>query len=440
MCDTIVALPNATRDGNVLFGKNSDREFNEAHIVVSIPASDFSEGSILRCTYIDIPQVPHTYAVLLAKPYWIWGAEMGANEWGVTIGNEAIFSKIPAGKNPGLIGMDFLRLALERSKTAEEAVKVIVDLIEKYAQSGNCSQTHELYYHNSFLIADRKEAWVLETVDREWAALKVKSVYAISNGLTIGNQWDIASENLVSRAINQGWCKNRDDFHFARCYSDFLFTKFSQGHQRSACALNALKASEGQISEMTMMAILRSHGKDESSFQPDKGIFDWTVCMHQGWGPFRSSQSVGSMVSRLGGFIDTHWVTGTSAPCTSIFKPVWIDSGVPNTGGVPTNIFDNESLWWRHELLHRSIIKDYKTRIRLFQDQRDLIESKWLLEETHCRKKSLQERKIFSESIFKQAVDYEKDWLEVINRQKINHKNTLYYKFMLDGENNRAKY
>ena len=118
MCDTVVALGSVTADGLTLFGKNSDREPNEAHHLLRVPAANHPAGSTVKCTYVDIPQVNHTYEVLLAKPFWIWGAEMGANEHGVTIGNEAVFTKVPYDKQPGLIGMDFLRLALERAQTA----------------------------------------------------------------------------------------------------------------------------------------------------------------------------------------------------------------------------------------------------------------------------------------------------------------------------------
>ena len=120
MCDTIVALRNSTADGSVLFAKNSDRDPNEAHEVILIQRQKHSAGSSVKCTYIEIPQVEETYKVLLCKPFWIWGAEMGSNEFGVTIGNEAVFTRIPYGKTPGLIGMDFLRLALERAKTASK--------------------------------------------------------------------------------------------------------------------------------------------------------------------------------------------------------------------------------------------------------------------------------------------------------------------------------
>jgi dipeptidase len=69
MCDTIVALGSVTADDATLFGKNSDREPNEAHHVVVIPAADHASGSRVKRTYVEIPQVAHTYAVLLAKRF-----------------------------------------------------------------------------------------------------------------------------------------------------------------------------------------------------------------------------------------------------------------------------------------------------------------------------------------------------------------------------------
>src|SRR3990172_498427 len=80
MCDTVVATGAVTADQVTLFGKNSDREPNEAHYVQYIPAGEHPPESRVKCTYLEIPQAEKTYAVLLAKPFWMWGAEMGANE------------------------------------------------------------------------------------------------------------------------------------------------------------------------------------------------------------------------------------------------------------------------------------------------------------------------------------------------------------------------
>ncbi len=67
------------------------------------------------------------------------------------------------------------RLALERADTAERAVDVITDLLEKHGQGGNCMEDEcGFTYHNSFLISDRTEAWVLETAGKYWAAERVE--------------------------------------------------------------------------------------------------------------------------------------------------------------------------------------------------------------------------------------------------------------------------
>lgn len=129
----------------------------------------------------------------------MWGAEMGANECGVVIGNEAIWTNDNDGDHDPvvkrLLGMDLVRygvniyeynrytfqtttcrLGLERSSTATEALEVITQLLEKYGQGGPCSSTDDGFaYHNSFLIADKTMAWVLETSGKHWAAAQVTS-------------------------------------------------------------------------------------------------------------------------------------------------------------------------------------------------------------------------------------------------------------------------
>ncbi|NXN85263.1 SCRN2 protein, partial [Bombycilla garrulus] len=56
------------------------------------------------------------------------------------------------------------RLALERGASAREALEVITALLERHGQGGNCKEQPEPFvYHNTFLLADRSEAWLLET-------------------------------------------------------------------------------------------------------------------------------------------------------------------------------------------------------------------------------------------------------------------------------------
>ena len=104
------------------------------------------------------------------------------------IGNEAVWNILSDPNHDlvsRLLGMDLLRLGLERGRSAREALSIITDLLAQYGQGGQCSDiVPDFSYHNSFLIADRAEAWVLETADTFWVAERVSSgVRNISNCL-----------------------------------------------------------------------------------------------------------------------------------------------------------------------------------------------------------------------------------------------------------------
>ncbi len=191
MCDTLVALGNSTKDSSVIFGKNSDRPNDEVQLITYNPRTTYSKSEILKCTHISIPQASETYAVLLSQPWWMWGAEMGANEFGVVIGNEAVHTHEPL-KEIGLLGMDLLRLGLERGNSARKSLDIITSLLEKFGQGGGCAYNDPSWvYHNSFIIADPNEAYVLETADNWWIVEKVKNVRSISNSLSIRGKGDI---------------------------------------------------------------------------------------------------------------------------------------------------------------------------------------------------------------------------------------------------------
>jgi len=427
VCDTLVAVGTATANGSVLFAKNSDREPNEAHELLFVPASRHVLGDEVKCTYITIPQVEETCAVLLAKPFWIWGAEMGTNEYGVTIGNEAVFTKAGYDKEPGLIGMDFLRLALERSRNAESALHTLIKLLEVYGQGGNCGFDHELYYHNSFIVADPREAWVLETAGRQWAAQKVRDVRSISNRLTIDDNWDMASADLISYAMDKGWYKRGEKFSFSDCYSDFLYSTFGDGRRRQACTMEALRTGIGSLTITDLMSFLRAHGdSSETPYHLDRGLTGSVVCMHASLGPVRGSQSVGSMVSELQpDGVCTHWLTGTSAPCTGIFKPMWLDA-LPAFGKEPQGMYDAASLFWQHELLHREVLRAYDTRLAAYREKRDLLEEKFIQDARAILEGDNIQRKEFAQECFSAAQRAEKEWLEAVRKVPAQKQRSAY--------------
>ncbi|HET9221873.1 MAG TPA: C69 family dipeptidase, partial [Roseiflexaceae bacterium] len=204
MCDTWVALSDDTLSGQVILAKNSDRPIFDCQPLVFYPRTEWPAPLKLRLEYVELPQVDATYATLGSSPYWCWGYEEGINEHRVAIGNEAIYTKTfretahayRAGDRPefGLLGMDLIRLALERSRSAAQAVEVIGGLVERYGQFGSGVPTKEHAeggYDNSFLIADPSEAWVLEAIGRRWIARRITAgSAAISNQLSIRTVWN----------------------------------------------------------------------------------------------------------------------------------------------------------------------------------------------------------------------------------------------------------
>jgi dipeptidase len=409
MCDTVVALGNTTADGSVLFAKNSDRYPDEAHELLIVQRATHAPGSSVRCTHVEIPQVPETNAVLLARPFWIWGAEMGGNEHGVVIGNEAVHTRMPLDKGPGLIGMDFIRLGLERASTARAALDVITGLLAIHGQGGNCRHRGVGYYHNSFIIADPGEAWVLETAGRHWAAEQVRDVRSISNALSIGRTWDLASDGLVDEAIERGWCEGREAFDFARCYAN-PEVDCRSGVTRQRRSSDILQAESGGITAATMMGLLRDHGTDPD-WRPDPEGQDPTICRHGAFDPVRGGQSVGSMVSHLTPEAQLHWLTGTSATCTSVFKPVWLDAGLPDLGPAPTTEWGAASLWWRHESFHRAALRDFAALRKGYWPERDALEARFLGELPKANA-TLTERSAYTAKCFAEADETLARWTE----------------------------
>ena len=314
MCDTFVVLGKSSADGITLFGKNSDREPNEPQSVYFFPRSSNNSDELFT-TNQRVDQASETNAILISKPSWMWGGEMGVSEKGVVIGNEAVFTKESV-RRDGLLGMDMLRIALERSENAEHAVKIIVELIDKYGQGGNGGFAKYFYYHNSFLIADRENAWIVETSDRYWVAKRVDGYAAISNCLSIGEEIDESHPQVVGNAENRKWHKRGKEFNFAQSYERKLIAKFSGAEARSKRVKSLIEERKMDIE--SSFEVLRDHGGGRllGSMR--------NICMHAGVG-LVSSQTTASMVVALGDRIEV-WVTNSSLPCLSIFKPVWFDS------------------------------------------------------------------------------------------------------------------
>lgn len=358
MCDCLVATAPETRDGVTLFAKNSDRHAHECQPFAQAPAAFHAPGSTVVCTHVEIPQVAETYAVMGHSPWWTWGFEHGVNEHAVAIGNETVFSREDLETRPGLIGMDLVRLGLERGRSAREALELMATLLEAHGQGGPALGPGEAGYHNGFLIADPDEAWVLQTSNRRWAARRVRRD-AISNHLTLGSDWEIGSRDLESFARAAGWWTASGRIDVAGAYRNpGVPGRISEGRLRRSRAL--LDAHAGRVDLAAMQAFLRDHGAGGPACLPGGSPDDeayFTLCMH--------SEPIGtttaSLVAPLPAERRAPWPVWISfaTPCTSIFLPVYVDGVLPAelTRGGPEP--DTDSAWWAFKVLQDAAASDF---------------------------------------------------------------------------------
>ncbi|MHC1592014.1 MAG: C69 family dipeptidase, partial [Candidatus Helarchaeales archaeon] len=232
-------------------------------------------------------------------------------------------------------------------------------------------------YHNSFLIADANEAWVLETAGRWWVAERMTDgVRNISNAVSIQTNFDRKAEGIIEHAIEKGYCKDDNDFNFARCFAPGDMANYESRFSREGRGLYLLKKNHGKITPKTMMEILRDH---------DAGI-----CMHGG---FRSTASQVSLVSKEDP-CHVHWFTGTPHPCTSFFKPFVFETKKLSPRFNASRTGDLNTYWGRHEkALHTNPKQLIKELSKLEEDFLDKV-----LSTSDCRERlDLQEKAMEAE-------------------------------------------
>lgn len=360
MCDTIGLITT----GKAFFAKNSDRSPNEPQVAEIYPAADHPSDRMLKTTYISIKQTEHTHALLLSRPTWLWGGEMGVNEFGVCIGNEAVFTKGKYAKT-GLTGMDLLRLGLERGTSAQEARDVIIKLLEEHGQGGNCGFDHAFFYDNSFLIMDRKNIFVLETAGREWVYKQMDRA-SISNRLTIGMDGDRYSGGKV--------------LDFKKTYLEPLYSHFSGSADRLEQTGECLAKVQGVID---LMNALQKHRSDVKNPLMQGSVA--SPCMHAGG--LVGDHTTASMIVELGEQIRV-WLTGSSTPCISLFKP-WLFGTAPEAPIFAAGDRNAENYWLKHEAFHRQAIG--RTLPKELYAERDNLEAAWLKEAENSSGQSLTE-------------------------------------------------
>lgn len=214
-CTNLLVTKGASATGSSYILYTNDGEW--LYHLQKYPAKDYPKGESLQIGNGTIKQVKHTYARL--------GFHM--NEHQVSIGETTFTGREELwSKNNFLKYWHLMDLALQRAKTAREAIDVITGLVEDYGYGSE---------GESFSIADPNEVWLLEMIGNGsggkgavWVAVKIPDgmVAAHANHSRIGtfplddSENCIYSKNVISFAIEKGYYdpKSGEDFAFNSVY------------------------------------------------------------------------------------------------------------------------------------------------------------------------------------------------------------------------------
>ena len=337
MCDSLVAIgPDRT-----LFAKNSDRPIGEVQVVEAFRRR--SGGGRLHTQYLEIAD-SGAHALIGSRPEWLWGLEHGVNEHGVAIGNEKVWTREnPKKAAPALIGMDLVRLGLERGESAAGAVEEMTALLEQHGQGGVAELATGDAYYSSFLVADRTTAWILETSGRDWAAKEVEAHDGIGSA---------ALSNRISLPE----------------FDAFRHPRAPTGHADVRLAVTAacVAKAPGSLDPREVAATMRDHGGPDfppRDADPATGA-GVSVCMH-----VRGYQATAaSMICHLprDPAEPVRAWAAVGSPCVSVYMPV--------AEGPPAALAD-PATWARVDRL-REHVEDNPARLADIRAALDDVESR----------------------------------------------------------------
>lgn len=423
-CSTLIAMQSATKNGDIIFGKNSDRPVNESQGLKYYPAADHEPGETVQCTYIKIPQVKHTHGYIGSRPYSIFGFEHGINDQGVIIGNEAVTGRETPELQWGLIGMDILRLTLERADSAAKAIEIMGELLETYGTGGD-PLIRPQYFNANYIVADYNEAYIFESCQRFWAAKKIGNAGHIGNLYSITDDYDLIGKNVIKEASEKGWCRNEARINISETFS------LSDCNYEDAEAYFRYIRQEELVKDREPFTVKMMMNKLRDHYDLDyrKGIpYDIatskmpTICCHPGG--MNGCASAASVVCSLDKdaaepFRFTYW--GSMAPpCCSIFTPKFNIKWIPEALAIADGLYDNNSPWWIFTELERYISLSYDDFAPLVRERFQPLEDEFIEQVENSKKiykgdeKQLAE---LSQEAFERSLAAAKELISSIKKQ-----------------------
>lgn len=437
-CTNFIVGKKASADGSVMCTYNAD-DYGMFIGLCHYPAGKHAKGEMRQIYDWDtneyhgqIPEASETYSVI-----------GNINEYQVTIGETTFGGREEMVDSTGILDYgSLIYIALQRSKTARQAISVMTKLAETY---GYCSEGE------TFTICDPNEAWIMEMMGKGpgskgvvWVALRIPDdaicAHANQSRIRTFDQNDkknvLFSKDCIKFARRKGWFTGKDkDFSFCETYAypDFSgrrfcearvwsffnhfadmsrYVAYAEGKQKDAEPMPLWIVPSRKVSLQEVQACMRDH-YEGTPFALDKdmgqGVWEMpyrpTPLMYKVDGkqyfnerPTSTQQTAFSYVSQMrswlprqvGGVLwfgndDGNMIAYTPIYCCNTIQPECY-----NTPGADAVTFSDKNAYWVCNWVSNMVYPRYSLMFPALKEVRDSLENSYLANQASIEKQAIE--------------------------------------------------
>lgn len=429
-CTNFIVGKAASKDGSVICTYNAD-DYGMFIGLCHYPAAKHAKGEMRKVIDWDtkeyhgeIPEAPETYNVI-----------GNINEYQVTIGETTYGGREEMVDSTGILDYgSLIYIALQRSKTAREAISVMTTLAETYGYNSE---------GETFTICDPNEAWIMEMMGKGpgskgvvWVAMRIpdNAICAHANQSRIGkfNMKDkknvIYSKDVVKFARSKGWFDGKDtDFSWKETYAkpDFggrrfcdarvwaFFRHFDKGFDRylpwalgkdpNAEDMPLWIVPDHKVSVQEIEACMRDHyegtplsldqdvaqGLWDSPYRPTPLYFEVDGKKYFNERPTSTQQTAFSYVSQMRSWLPREiggvlWFgndDGNMVAYTPIYCGNTIQPECYNTPGADAVTFSDKNAYWVCNWVSNMVYPRYSQMFPALKEVRDSLEQSYFMEQ-----------------------------------------------------------
>lgn len=453
-CTNFIVGKKASADGSVMCTYSAD-DYGMFLGLCHYPAGKHAKGEMLQIYDWDtkeyhgqIPQAAETYNVI-----------GNINEYQVTIGETTFGGREEMVDTTGILDYgSLIYIALQRSKTAREAISVMTRLVETY---GFCSEGE------TFTICDPNEAWIMEMMGKGpgskgvvWVAVRIPDdaicAHANQSRIRTFDQKDkknvMFSKDCIKFARSKGWFTGKDkDFSFcdvyaaptfsgrraceARVWSFFnrfgdmdKYLPYVEGKAKDAEPMPLWIVPNKKVSLQDLEASMRDHyegtpfdlGNDlgqgvwEMPYRPTPLSFKVDGKAYFNERPVSTQQTAFSYVSQMRSWLPRQiggvlWFgndDGNMVAYTPIYCGNTVQPECYNTPGADAVTFSDKNAFWVCNWVSNMVYPRYSQMFPSLKEVRDSLDNSYIANQGEIEKQAL---KLYGESEQK-AVDYLTDY------------------------------